>query len=465
MKYTIPSLLAALLLGISPGVARAICYDPANYGAIGGDGLDDSLAVQMMLNLPGSAKCIEFSSVLEFAKRNGIRESVKVPSNTTIRGIGAGTGFRMIGPGFRQTWVGMRVVGANVNLLDFEASVDPLVYDTEEQTHVIEVTGPSRDVIIDRIRLTNAVRKKPDNTDWPGGDCIRTAGEEGHPGDPEAIPPIPYRAPERVEGVTITRTIMNDCDRSGYAAQRATYGLIYTANTCRRVGDQCFDAELTGTGNACDWVITSNIFLGGKQGNFDASIHSATGMICNVVFAGNIMRRGLLLRNVEGVAIAGNVIANKGQSNEPTLWLSKTVRYGALSGNSVRRVAAVYNADGTVKEASMPGPVLGILDHGTGTTTDTSIAANAFVQQTPSWGMQLRGGKITFTANRVTTVQPATPGAIPAPVSAVQVETSANAAPDLLVDQNTFTGIWARFAGGAAATQVVQQQSGNRMVQ
>lgn len=443
-------LLSLALIAAMAAPAAAECISPTALGAVAGDGASDTTQIQALLNNP-AVQCVLFDGLFEIARPAGRSESVLVGNDKLLRGEGPGTGLLMIGsalaPNGGRSWSGLRFKGFRSTASDFGVYVASTVVETDEQLHAIEVVGPSGAITLERLHVTNPTRYRPDGTVWPGGDCVRAIGESGGVGV----------LPKPIMGLAVRGLHLLNCDRSGFAGQRQLWALQFADNTCYVVGDQCFDAELTGDGMGGGWLVTGNTSQGGAQGNYDFAFESRTGYIDDVIFANNLMRgRGLYARNVRGLVVNGVLIRANAVNPDATLALSKTVEDAVITGSLVHR------ASGT------PGPTVGILDAGTGYARRVLMSANLVRQDVMGLpnqmgnALRLRGvHELSFMGNRVATSN--TNKAVS--VAAVVVDESSNGQADQLVDLSTFFGGWFGFAAGGLTHTLTTAAGDNRMTE
>lgn len=244
-------LLLALLLvlagvGVATGVPSAApvattCIQAEDLGAVPNDGQDDRVQLQAAINAAQAGpRCLELGAGTFHATRqqvpggNGIA-SLRITAPLAVRGVGAGvTVLAMLGPGTCSgcqsfpnptDWRLLDVTGTN------DVSVSDLTFDgsqrvnTIDQTHLLQVNGPTRNVVIERARFA-----LPAHGPSSGGDCIRLLGTSVN----------------WVRDTTIRDTVGVDCDRSFIGIQRAVDGAVIERSESVIVGDQAIDFEPTG---------------------------------------------------------------------------------------------------------------------------------------------------------------------------------------------------------------------------
>lgn len=174
--------------------------------------------------------------------------------------------------------------------------------------------------------------------------------------------------------VTVTGNHFLDCDRSGIAIQRGTFGAVIAGNTFYRTGDQDIDAEMTsGGGLGGDWSITGNVFLPGKLRRISVSLAGVSA--ANIVFSDNIMLSGgLRCYNLQHAAVTNNVIVYSvpGTGGAPMSMIKATDDV-LIEHNVITRTTT-----------SGAGPLLLFRHHHSGLPGRLSVIGNSFVQQTKS---------------------------------------------------------------------------------
>ena len=305
--------------------------------------------------------------------------------------------------------------------------------DTGEQTHLIQIVGPARDIELRRLYLhlpvlavpEGAVPCKVPETDpefttrmcvvpghgsvlckdlgdrphcavaggvftvlgwFQGGDCIRSLGEVATP----------------VDGVSITDNYAAACDRSFIAFQRNSSNFTITGNVTKKVTDQIIDQEPTGTGGIGKVVIMGNRFeCGGAAAQGAAAIALAGNgpgaeMGDAMVVAGNLLDGGIITFNVARVSIEHNVITGPPAAKNPVVQILKFTDSLRLVGNDIDRPAGA--SAGAVVQARV---------HNTGWPTDVTIALNTLRQHTDGPVIALEGVQhVTIGHNTIDCHQP-----------------------------------------------------------
>jgi hypothetical protein len=217
------------------------CTRAEDFGAGPNDGQDDRDQLQAAINAAQAGPhCLELGAGTFHATRrqtpgaNSIA-SLRITAPLAFRGAGAGaTVLAMLGPGTCSGCQGFPNP-TDWRLLDVtgttDVSVSDLTFDgsqrvnTIEQTHLLQVNGPTRHVVIERARFA-----LPAHGPNSGGDCVRLLGTHT----------------EWVRDTTIRDTVGVDCDRSFVGIQRGLDGVVIERSESVVVGDQAVDFEPTG---------------------------------------------------------------------------------------------------------------------------------------------------------------------------------------------------------------------------
>lgn len=217
------------------------CTKAATFGAVPDDGLDDRAALQAAIDAAQSGPhCLDLAAGTFHVTRRPDPGAVNIPSlrvtgTVALRGAGehpGGTVLAMLGSGILPGGT----TPADWRLLDIAAGatgvlVSGLAFDgsqrvnTGEQTHLVQLTGPTTGVVIEHVRF-----RLPPLGGSTGGDCVRLLGT-----------PVDW-----VRDTTIRDTVGEDCDRSFVGVQRGVDGLVVERSETVKVGDQAIDFEPTG---------------------------------------------------------------------------------------------------------------------------------------------------------------------------------------------------------------------------
>ncbi len=255
--------IAAVSLAACAGAhlsgARAALLSPclAPDGAVPDDGVDDREAIQATLD-KAAALATETRPVCVQLEPGGYQITRRSePGAAAIASLQIRDAVHLQGAGAEVTRIEMRGSAkladkpadwVLISLTGVRGAVRDLTldgqgrHDTGEQTHLIQVNGPAKQTVIERIE-TNL----PYLGDSAGGDCIRLLGASGAP----------------VQGVTIRNVTATACDRSWLGIQRGVHNLVVENSRTLNVGDQAIDIEPTGSKAFLCAPITSNLVFRG----------------------------------------------------------------------------------------------------------------------------------------------------------------------------------------------------------
>lgn len=322
----------------------ASCYDPVAYGAIPNDLVDDRAPMQAALDaasVAGGTWCLgpgrwEVSRA-PTGSYNRFAALATHGQHVVMRGAGPSTIISLRGDqGMATTWViALDPSASDITISDMTIDTS-FAYNTEEQTHAIEVgTGvcsgalcaPIEDVKIEHVRIVHPWFLPPPQLK---GDCLRLIGV------------TPVTAVRRVQ---VLGSSFLGCARSGIAIQRGVHDLIIEGNEFTAAGDQDIDAEPTGDATAINdtTLITGNVFHDvGGQGDFSLAWGGALTPAGRAIISGNIFEgRGINVYRASDVAITGNVIRATATSEYGTINVGHTITRLLVEGNVVTRAGYV----------------------------------------------------------------------------------------------------------------------------
>ncbi|HEU0030836.1 MAG TPA: right-handed parallel beta-helix repeat-containing protein [Kofleriaceae bacterium] len=364
--------------------AAASCIDPSTYGAVANDGKPDTDAIQKAIDAAaakGGKVCLG-KGVFHVEKVREFASLLISKGPVEIYGTGPETVLRMTGSGGHDDWRAIRILRTGgVYLHDFK--IDGLdAYDTEEQTHLIEIAPESSDITIANMALGPMRKPGQPIGKGIGGDCIRILGKLGG----------------EVEDVTIVNTKFVDCDRSGISLQRSLRRIVIANDTFERTGDQGIDFEPTGKGSIEDVVISrvtvkhdptaqgSDAITIGGHGPYPARRIT--------VVDSKIEGGGIRMIDAEDVVLLRNTIDYGARNKAPTI-------------NIMRRVANVRIAKNTITRpaGAEAGPVLAATHLAKHVPHGIAFEDNVVRQETPAivvnmtsvGGVSVRRNKITYT--------------------------------------------------------------------
>ncbi|HEV2783015.1 MAG TPA: hypothetical protein VGX25_26815 [Actinophytocola sp.] len=242
--------------GASSAAPAPSCLRAEDFGAVPDDGQDDRDRLQAAIDAAQAGpRCLELGPGRFHATRRQTPgtssiASLRITGSLVLRGAGEGvTVLAMLGPGTCSgcqgfpnptDWHLLAVTGAT------DVSISGLTFDgsertnTIEQTHLLQVNGPTDNVLIE-----HATFNLPIIGPNAGGDCIRLLGTHT----------------EWVRNTTIRHTRGLDCDRSFIGIQRGLDGVVIEHSESVLVGDQAIDFEPTGGPSFECQPIVKNILM------------------------------------------------------------------------------------------------------------------------------------------------------------------------------------------------------------
>lgn len=319
------------------------CIDPVTYGAVASDSKPDTAAIQKAIDEAVSkhAEVCLGEGVWELEPparqgKHGPIGSLLISGPVTIRGKGGKTVLRMVGDGDKRDWRGIHIKDAHdVSLVDF--AIDGLgAYNTEEQTHLVEIGPDSHDITVSG--MTFGPMRKPDEPIGKGigGDGIRVLGNPGH----------------EVEDVVIADSTFVDCDRSGIGLQRSVRRIAILRDKITGAGDQSIDFEPTGRGAIEDVAIIGVTIdkPAASQGAWAMTLVGNKDLAHRITVADSTIDGGaIMLMNVEDVDIRHNKITQGAQSKDATIsWIrhgsNVTVRNNTITRPSTAQAGPLVRA-------------------------------------------------------------------------------------------------------------------------
>jgi len=218
------------------------CISPTQFGAVADDDRSDTVAFQRAVDeaITKTTNVCVGPGVWHLTRTKGQLGSLMITAGPLeIRGQGRRTVLRMTGDGNQGHWGMIQLRGAQRVVL-CDLTIDGLAaYNTEEQTHLVEIGPDSKDIVL--FNVTLGPMRKPSEPVGAGigGDCIRLLGNPGH----------------EVERVVISHSTFVDCDRSAIGLQRSLRKIVIASIKVRGTGDTPIDFEPTGAGAIEDVVM------------------------------------------------------------------------------------------------------------------------------------------------------------------------------------------------------------------
>lgn len=330
-------------------VRAAGCFDPADFGAVPNDGVDDRAAFQAAVDAAIGAQgevCIgpgNWDITRNPAPGASNIGSIRVvgANGLTIRGAGPATQLRMLGSGNLGDWRLIDIREGSTGVRVFDLYLDgSRRFQTEEQTHLLQLTGPVSGVTIQRVWLN-----LPQIPGEGGGDCVRLLGEVATP----------------VTGVVLRQLTGLHCDRSFVAVQRGVQQVLLEDSTSLIVGGQSIDFEPTGTGGVSDFRIVGNRLARGPAGQGAYTI--AIGRADRVLVTSTLVSDGgIHVIDTRDVLLDGVVVT--GRPGMVTLHVRKRAqRFRALNSTFIRPAGLPHGMVVSVHHQSGAAPTDATFDH------------------------------------------------------------------------------------------------------
>ena len=376
----------------SSAVSAHGCYDPAQYGGIPDDDLDDRAAIQSAIDEAsgrGGRVCladgrwrISRAPLGSYNRAAGL--TIHAP-RVELSGNGPGTVIEVVGDQGAATIFVISVdSGArNITVRDLVIETSGMT-NTEEQTHAIQIgtsvgTGSVEDVRIERVIFHHprASSRK--------GDCLRMVGGE---------------APNQVRRVTVIGSTFTSCARSGIAIQRGVHDLVIMGNQFTQSSDQDIDSEPTALGGNSGVTIVGNVFrddVALAQGDWSVSIGGYDGPMTGVTLANNVFEgRGVYLYHTANLVISGNTFNSTMESGYPVIHFGGRAETIVINGNTMRRRGVV------------DGPMLRIVHASGRSAQNVMISNNEMIQETIGEGIVTESvAKMTVVNNGIEWTKPA----------------------------------------------------------
>lgn len=374
-------------------VAEGGCFDPAQYGAIPDDELDDRVAIQTAIDdaaaRGGGTVCLGHGrwrvSRAPFGSYNRLAALSLHAPRIELSGNGPGTVIEVVGDqGGGTIYVISIDRGArNITVRDLVLDTSRMT-NTAEQTHAIEVgssvgAGPIEDVRIEGIIFDHRLVAP-----WRKGDCLRLTG------DP---------APNLVRRVTVVGSTFTACARSGIAIQRGVHDVTILGNQFTEASDQDIDSEPSSVGGNSGLTIIGNVFRDDvtvAQADWSVTIGGYEGPMNAVILSNNVFEgRGVHLYNSANTVVAGNAFNATMESAAGIINFGHRAETIVIKGNTMRRRGAT-------------GPMIRIVHAPGYWAQNVTISDNEMVQETPGGGIYTESTvKMSVVNNGIEWVRPA----------------------------------------------------------
>jgi hypothetical protein len=397
MKKVFASLCLILLCALTPGDHKATaatlgpngCYDPAIYGAIPDDGVDDRVPAQQALDAAGATGgrvCFgagvwmltraPVGSYNRFAALSTHGQHVEISGEgpRTVLSIGGDQG------GGSTFGIALDSGASDIRLRDFVIDTSGMT-NTDEQTHAIAIgTGvctsangtcsmPVVDVSVERIRFVH-----PDLPGFRKGDCIRLLGNTA--------------ATEVLRTKIIGNTFTN-CARHDVTIQRNVNSLTIIGNHFASPQvDQHIDGEASGGEGDERIEISGNTFdsAGTTQGDYAVALTSYK----YAVISGNVFNgRGLRLYRSTDSVVSGNVFNTTFKGTAGVIEV----------GNVADRTVIAHNV---LYRRGAAGPAIRITPHSGGMPSELLITDNSITNETDGAGIYMESPQdVTISNNSI----------------------------------------------------------------
>lgn len=313
------TLVFCLALFTSGVVYASPCAVP---NAIPNDGLDDRAAIQVALDTQGCAELeigtYDVKMIMPRPAGAAGWGQLFFSNGDILRGKGPGTKIKFSGGTLSGDWYGLWVRKASdVLITDVYLDTTDLRH-SNEQTHIIQISGPAERVTVDRVWFNHPMRNDLNGNPARNGDCIKMLGSD--------LAPVSAK---------VESSWFVECDRSGIASTGGIRSLVINNNTFFNTGDQ--DVDFEASQQSSSLTVTNNHTLTGS--NAQGAWSMAIGTAHDVVFSGNVLTgRGLQLYNVESAMITDSIISRNFKENgEPVIELLKAVHRITISNVQASR--------------------------------------------------------------------------------------------------------------------------------
>jgi hypothetical protein len=388
--------LIAVALGLpfAASAQIATCIDPLTFGALPNDGVDDRAGIQAAVD----AAIAAHASVcfgpgnweLTRSPLPGVANigSIKVvgANGLVIRGVGASTRLRMMGPGRLSDWrlIDIREGSTNVFIRDLTLDGSRRTQ-TEEQTHLLHLTGPVSRITVERVWFD-----LPQLPSLKGGDCVRLLGATG----------------AEVTDIVMRRLVGLRCDRSFVGFQRAVRRVRMEDSASLEVGDQAIDFEPTGGVGIFNVTITNSRFARGAaaQGPYTVALGGDGENVADTIALTStiVLDGGVHIIDAKNVTLNGVQIRGARTHAGPVLHIRKRAENIRILNSTIIRPAGAVLGD------------LVSIHHQSGQSpTDVTIDNSVLVQNKPAPLVHIESLARFFLANSTLSYK-GNPGAVPA---------------------------------------------------
>jgi len=390
----VPLCIVALSMGldgkaVAAGPGPQGCYNPADYGAIPDDGLDDRVPAQQALDdasASGGRVCFGIGrwdlSRAPVGSYNRFAALSMHGAHVEVVGAGPLTVLAMSGDqgGATTSVISIDPGASDVKVKDLTIDTSGMT-NTDEQTHAIQIGSgvcttsngtcsmPVEDISVEAVRFLHP----PAAPGQRKGDCIRLVGNT---------------AATQVRRVKIIGGTFEKCARSGISVQRNVNSLKVIGNHfLPNRWDQAFDGEATGGEGDAGLELIGNTFDEDTtiaQGDFSVALTSQSG----AVISGNTFNgRGILLYRTQDVTLTGNRFDATMKSEQGVI----------VANNLAERLLIGHNV---VRRRGTGGPLVRVQHHSGHFASHVIINSNQFWNDTEGSGILLESAQhVSVTSN------------------------------------------------------------------
>jgi Right handed beta helix region len=316
------------------GTGVAGCFDPAGFGAVPNDGVDDRAPIQAAVDAAAAAGrgtvCLGGGrwtvTRAPVGSYNRFAALATHSAHLKLAGGGPGTVVELVGD---QQGGDTAVISLDPGASDI--TIEALTIDTSaatntaEQTHAIAVgsgvcsaANGTCSMPVTDITVRDVVFDHPALPGFRKGDCIRLLG-----GTPATA----------VRRVSIIGSSFTNCARSGIGVQRNVFSLAVLGNHFgERIGDTPFDSEATGGGD------DGLRLIGNSFADAPATFSATVTTYQHVTVTGNTFAgRGLFIYRTQDVVVADNTFDVTAVSGEGVIDVENAADGVKIDNNQIRR--------------------------------------------------------------------------------------------------------------------------------
>lgn len=366
-----------------PMVASASTIGPTcgAPGVVADDGLDDVVALNAAL--ASGCGCVQLGfGVYNFdigarARNASHINTLNVGDHQCIRGVGPGTVLKFTGDAQTYDLVGVSMTGAGPLVEDLTIDTTGLS-NVQEQTHAIQVAGPSTSPVIRGVTFVHA----PAAGTSTGGDCIKLVGF--------AATSVSWPTGRKITNALITDDMFVRCPRSGVNVHSGVYGMVASDSQFIGVAKVDFDSEEV-NGDSDQWALSGLTFINGA-GSSEIAISIAAAphvSISSTVVIG----RGIYVASSPQFSMTGVVdIKTVGPSPQATVRVFRNSSDVAIAGSYLGR-----------SSSAPAGPVFESTSDAVGAPSHVIVSGSRIVQGGTAVAMRAEStSDYTFAGNDIT---------------------------------------------------------------